>query len=273
MKNYLKLAFGVIFNLTLLGCLENNDRSVKMNDDGWVKKTKVSKLIKNVNFVFPESGFAFDNKEDLIKQTFDAIEQNKNILQKVEFKDTIYVRFMASRDEMFEYTGTRAGGNAYPYWSTINIVSNEDETHPPINHELMHLMAMMDWDYAESSSVWINEGIATYAANDCNGYSVAEIYRYLLVEDKLISIEDLSSDFYGQSEMVSYHQLGYIVQYLLDNFSIRQFEQLWTDGFENFETIYGIPYQQVETNLQKAVIEKYPNTPKIDWEKFSKGCK
>ncbi|MER3373902.1 MAG: peptidase MA family metallohydrolase [Allomuricauda sp.] len=273
MKEHLKLIFIFTSHLMLMGCLENKEQSEKTENDGWIRETKVSKLIKNVNFVFPESGYAFDHKEELIKRTFDAIENNKKILRKDSFNDTIYVRVMSSRDEMFKYTGTTATGNAYPYWSTVNIVSKEGEVNPPIEHELMHLMAMLDWDYPKSSSTWINEGIATYAANNCNGYNVAEVYRYLLAEDKLISIKDLSSDFYGQSEMVSYHQSGYIVQYLLENYSLKQFKQLWTGGFEEFEEIYGVSYQEMENNLQKAIIEEYPETPKIDWERFSKGCK
>ena len=230
-------------------------------------------MIKNVNFVFPEAGYAFENKEALIKQTFDAIEDNKRILKKSEFNDTIYVRVMSSRDEMFIYTGTRAYGNAYPYWSTLNIVSNEDALNPPIKHEMMHLMAMLDWDYPKRNSTWINEGIATYSANNCNGYNVAQIYRFFMAEDKLIPIEDLVSNFYGNSEMVSYHQSGYIVQYLLENYTIDQFKQLWTGGFEKFENIYGLSYQEIENNLKKAVVEKYPEVPKIDWEVFSQGCK
>lgn len=273
MKKYPESIFVFIFLLILVGCLGYNEVSKKTDANGWTRETKVSKLIKNVNFVFPESGYAFDHKEDFIKQTFAAIEQNKKILKKDSFNDTIYVRVMSSRDEMFKYTGTRAGGNAYPYWSTLNIISNENETDPPLNHELMHLMAMLDWDYPKSSSAWINEGIATYAANSCNGYTVAEIYRYLLAEDKLISIDDLSEDFYGHSEMIAYHQSGYIVQYLLEKYSLGQFKKLWMEGFEKFEEIYGVSYPTIENNLQKAVVKEYPEAPKIDWEKFSKGCK
>lgn len=114
MKNYLKISLVLIFLLSLFGCVEKKEQVDKIDNDGWVKETKISKLIKNVYFIFPENGYAFENKEDLIKKTFDAIEHNKKILEKSEFNDTIYVRIMSSRDEMFIYTGTRAYGNAYP---------------------------------------------------------------------------------------------------------------------------------------------------------------
>lgn len=272
LKQLTKIFFVTTIHLTLLGCFEKELQSEANINEGWVKETKISKLIKNVNFEFPENGYAFIIKNDLIAQTFDAIEHNKRILKKDIFNDTIYVRFMSSRDEMFKYTGTRSSGTAYPYWSTVNIVSKEGEVSSPIKHELMHLMAMLDWDYPVNSSSWINEGIATYAANSCNGYKVEEVYRYLLAENKLISIEDLTTDFYVLPEMISYHQAAYIVQFLLENYSLEQLKNLWTSGFEQFKEIYGFSYSQIQSDLQKGVLEKYPESPKIDWEKFSKGC-
>ena len=264
-----------IFLLILIisGCSKSKKEFNSVENDDWTKETKVSKLIKNVNFIFPENSHAFENKEEIINRTFDAIEDNIKILNKEEFTDTIYVRVMSSRDEMFIYTGTRAFGNTYPYWSTLYIVANEDEVNPPIKHELMHLIAMLDWDYSKRNSTWMNEGIATYAANDCNGNNVEEIYRFLLEEDKLISIEDLTTDFYAQSDMVAYHQSAYIVQYLLENYGLEKFKNLWTQGYEKFEEIYGLPYSKIKENLEDLVIEKYPKAPKIDWEIFSKGCK
>ncbi len=230
-------------------------------------------MIKNINFIFPESGYAFENKERIIHQTFDAVEHNIKILKKEEFTDTIYVRVMSSRDEMFIYTGTRAVGNTYPYWSTLYVVVNADIVNPVIKHELMHLIAMLDWDYPRRNCTWINEGIATYAANSCNGKNVGEIYRYLLEEEKLVAIEDLTSDFYAQSEMVAYHQSAYVVQYLLENYNLEKFENLWKQGFEKFEEIYGVTYLEVNADIEKVVKEKYPKVPEIDWEKFSQGCK
>ena len=269
----LKLKVVSILVLALIGCKQAEDQSKPTNNDGWAKETKVSKLINNVNFIFPESGYAFDNKEEIITQTFDAIAHNSKILKKEEFTDTIYVRVMSSRDEMFIYTGTKAIGNTYPYWSTVYLVSNEDVKKPPIKHELMHLVAMLDWDYSRRNCIWMNEGLATYAANNCNGKNVEEIYRYLLEENKLIPIENLTKDFYANSEMVAYHQSGYIVQYLLENYGLDKFKNLWTEGYEKFEEIYGISYAKLKKHLEKELLNKYPKASKIDWKEFSQGCK
>jgi len=272
MKINLKFLFIFFCILLFKGCVENSVRFETIESDGWTKETKVSKLIENVNFVFPETGYALDNKEEIIQITFDAIKHNTEILGKKEFKDIIYVRVLSSREEMFVYTGTKAVGNTYPYLSTMYIVVNEDVA-PPITHELMHLIVMLDWDYPKRSSTWMNEGLATFATNDCSGYNVAEIYRYLLSTNKLIPIEDLVNDFYGQSEMVGYHQSGFIVQYLIENFSWEKFKKLWTDGFEGFEEIYGFSFLDLKNDLDRTVMKKFPEVPKIDWMEFNKGCK
>lgn len=270
MKIKLKIA-SVIGLLLLISCNES-EKDKQLNDNnGWKKVGQIEKTIKNVNFTFPDSGFAFENKEELIKESFDAIEANSKLIGLNEFRDTVFIRFLRSREEMFPLSGTKASGNAHPHISTLYAVSNES-SRPPIKHELIHLISMLEWDYPPSSSTWMNEGLGTFAENCCSGWSVAEIYRYFLETDQLIPMDLLSSDFYKQPEMFAYHQSGYIVEYLLANYSIEQFKQLWKNGFGKFQEIYGLPFEKVKDNLEAELREKYPSTPKIDPETFKKPC-
>lgn len=257
--------------LILIGCKKTKEKHKLIENNGWKKETQVLKTIKNVKFNFPASGFAFKNKEDLIKKSFDALKSNSQIIGLKEFNDTIYIRFLRSREDMFPLSATKASGTAYPHINTLYVVANENQK-PPIKHELMHLIAMLRWDYPTETSTWMNEGLATFVGNNCNGYNVAQIYRYLMETDKLISMDLLTSDFYKQPEMIAYHQSGYIVDYLLNNYSIEQFKKLWKSGFKKFEEIYGIPYTVIKTDLKKMAVEKYPIAPEIDWEQFEKGC-
>jgi len=91
--------------------------------------------------------------------------------------------------------------------------------------------------------------------------------------DKLIHIDSLTSDFYAQSEMIGYHQSAHAVEYLLNNYNIEQFKQLWTQGFDSFESIYGISFSKAKADLKKALLKKYPSAPDIDWKTFKEGCK
>ena len=134
-------------------------------------------------------------------------------------------------------------------------------------------MSMLEWGYENPTSNWVNKGLGTFAANNYNGYNVAQIYRYFMETDKLIPIEFLASDFYAQTDLIAYPQAVYIVEYLLSKYSIEQLKNLWIQGFGKFEEVYGLPFSKVKEELEKVVLEKYPKAPEIDWAKFNVGCK
>ncbi|MGB0177145.1 MAG: hypothetical protein ACPF9D_08260, partial [Owenweeksia sp.] len=85
---------------------------------------------------------------------------------------------------------------------------------PPIKHELMHMMSNTLWGYPPTDMYWMNEGFAALAEDNCNGYRVSEIYRYMLENDYLYPMDSLTADFYATDEMIGYHQAAYITQYL-----------------------------------------------------------
>jgi len=265
-----RISFLSLF-LILISCQESKIDKQSNENDGWKKVGQVEKTIKNINFTFPDSGFAFENKKRLIEESFYAMNSDSELIKLNEFNDTIFIRFLNSREEMFPLTGTTASGSAWPHINTLYAVSNEN-SEPPIKHELMHLIAMLEWDYPPSSTTWMNEGLGTFAENNCFGWKVDEIYRSLLETDRLIQMDSLTTDFYNQPEMIAYHQSAYIVEYLLANYSIENFEKLWKSGFGKFEDIYGISFDKVKSNLEKDLKKRYPSAPKIDCERFNEGC-
>jgi len=139
----------------------------------------------------------------------------------------------------------------------------------------MHQISNVKWGYLWDNFEmdWMNEGLATLAENNCNDFNVEQIYRYLLEEDMLISIDSLSNDFYGHEEMIAYHQSAYIVQYLIDLYGIEKFKELWKSESSNFEDVYEVPFSQMEIEINKNVLETYPKTTDIDWDTFKEGCK
>ncbi|MDP1744358.1 MAG: peptidase MA family metallohydrolase [Bacteroidota bacterium] len=265
----ISLIVNTIIVLVFIGCSKKPESTEK---DGWEKETQVLKTIKNVKFNFPASGYAFDNKNHFVVQCFEAMRSNAETIGIGEFKDTIQIRFLRSREDMFSLTAMKSSGMALAHLNALYVVADGEKT-PPIKHELMHLIAMHEWGYPHYNSTWLNEGLAAFAEDNCNGYNVAQIYRYFMETDKLIHIDSLTSNFYSQLEMIAYHQSAYVVEYLLNNYSIEQFQRLWTQGFDSFELIYGISFSKAKTDLEKTLLEKYPSTPDIDWETFKKGCK
>ena len=98
------------------------------------------------------------------------------------FTDTFTIRFVDSREEMKQFTGNPAGGitELWPE-KIIYMVVNEKEKGAPVYHEIMHMISQATWGEPARTSQWMNEGLAAFSQNSCNGYSDEQIYRYLAV--------------------------------------------------------------------------------------------
>ncbi|WP_281540963.1 peptidase MA family metallohydrolase [Maribacter aestuarii] len=272
MENTLKFLSFLSLAIIIIGCNERKENFKPNQKDGWKTVSQIEKQIDNIIFTFPENGFANENRERLVSECFEAMKYDSELIKLEEFNDTIFIRILPSREAMIPLTGNTPSGSAYPHIKTLYVVAN-DSTRPPIKHELMHLIAMLEWNYPPASSTWMNEGLGTFAENNCSGWTVAQIYRYFLETDQLISIDLLKADFYKQPENFAYHQSAYIVEYLLANYGVDQFEQVWKGGFGKFEEVYGLPFEQLKTDLEKDLIEKMPEVPEIDRQTFYKNCK
>ena len=67
--------------------------------DGWKKEGQVLKNINNVNFNFPDNGFAYDRKSDYVKQCLEAIQSNVQIIRLESFSDTMMLKVLLSIGE------------------------------------------------------------------------------------------------------------------------------------------------------------------------------
>lgn len=89
----------------------------------------------------------------------------------------------------------------------------------------------------------------------------------------LLSPEQLSQSFFQSDEMIGYHQSAYIVEYLINNYGIERLETFWKQGFSSFESIYGLTFSDMISELNKELLKVHPKSPKIDWEVLGEGCK
>jgi hypothetical protein len=244
------------------------------NEKPGTAENLVRQQVANVSFVFPSSGYAYDNRNKLVRECIEAITTNTALIKLPTYTDSITIQFLRSRQEMKLYTGITPSGIALVPSKILYVVATGDsnEVKPPIRHELMHMMAMTSWGDPAQDSNWMNEGLASYAENNCNGYNDEQIYRYFSDKDMLLSITDLTTSFYKQPEMIAYHQAAYIVQYLLATYGIEKFKELWIHGFDQFDRIYGTSFQQAELRMDRIAKRDYPVPPAIDWTSFQKGC-
>ena len=267
----------------LIGCSGTNEEDNSENQNGWQLQKQVTKEIDNLSFTFPSSGYAYDNRDAFVEECIEAIKSDCALLELPNYTELIKIRFVSSREEMHELTGMQASGLSNCWTKEVHLVANIEEeknegenlVKPPIKHELMHQISNVKWGYLWDNFEmdWMNEGLATLAENNCNDFNVEQIYRYLLEEDMLISIDSLSNDFYEHEEMIAYHQSAYIVQCLIDLYGIEKFKELWKSESSNFEEVYEVPFSQMEIEINKNVMETYPKTININWDIFKEGCK
>ncbi len=281
MRHLRKLPLMLLLIFLIFGCAEikNIENEGEVNNE-WTSKTQVFKQIKNYDFIFPGEGYAYEKRDSLVQECLTAIEENMKLVEidtfNVPYKIVFYPSKAAMKDDLgYGYSGAvNDWTKTASFVATDNIetIKKENIVAVPIKHELMHMIVLELWGRYENSS-WLNEGLATYANNNCNDYSVAEIYKYLFTQEMLIPIDSLVNDFYATDEIIGYHQSAYIVQYLIEQFGIEKFSRLWKEGFTSFEEIYKISFSEMESSLKAELQEKIPNTIEIDWESFKIGCK
>lgn len=259
---------------------EEQNNSLKQDNNGWENEHRVTKTVGNIIFTFPSSGWAYDRRDSLVQEFPEPMRHDLSLINMTEFTDTIRVVFVNTRKEMAKHTSLPFAGLAYVDIQTIFLLADTSRKpmNLPIKHEMMHMITLSKWGTPEEPELtWMKEGIAALAAGDvnCDGthYTLDQIYSFLSAKNKLIPLDSLAVKFYGRKEMVVYHQSASIVKYLLDKYGVEKFIKLWQGRFSDFEQVYGVPHKQVESKVEEEIKQKCPAPPHIDWDFFVKGCR
>jgi hypothetical protein len=255
----------LIWLLPFLSCFQKKESSQTLAEQA----VRYKKQVNNIAYYFPSS-LDSNQRKKLIDKCEMSIHDNLKLIDETSFTDSIDIEFLDSRKEMLKYTGMAASGMAFPERKTMFSLANLKEA--PIKHELQYLITMLKWGEPHQTSIWMNEGLATFSENKCNNYNVEQIYCYLISKHMQIRIDSLTGNFYGQSEMIAYHQSAFFVQFMLDKYGIAKFKELWKNGFDRFQYIYGIPFSQIQLLINETAKNHYPKTPNINWDEFKKGC-
>jgi len=100
------------------------------------------------------------------------------------------------------------------------------------------------------------------------------INAYYLKEKLLFPLDSLLYDFDHQakkSDVIAYIQSAGIFKYLYETYGVEKMKLLWTDGFENFNTIYGFSVSQLEADWH-TFIQTIPLPKDFDINKLKEGC-
>ena len=257
-----------IILLTLIGFMISCSNEPKSKET-WTKVTRVEKTVDNITYYF-SSQVDIARRDSAIKECQNAIVKNLKMIQETEFTNEMGIEFLDSREEMKKYTGMGAQGMAFPDRNTFFTLLKDKGS--PIKHEMMHMITMYKWETPPRTSTWLNEGLATYSGGSCSEYSLSEIYKYFIQSKKLISMDSLAQNFYGNPEMIAYNQSAFVCKFLINTYGIEKFKLLWKNGFDKMQSVYGFNSEQLETSLTEYVSQKHPTDIEFNWEEFEKGC-
>lgn len=256
--------------LTLTSCNNTSSSNKKVTENQeWTKRITETKTINNITYYFP-SEVEIPRRNLAIEECQKAIVENLKLIGETEFNNKMDIEFLKSKKEMLKYGGMAAQGLAYPDRDVFFTLLKDKGS--PIKHEMMHMITMYKWGTPPSSSTWMNEGLATYSDVTCLKYSLEEIYKYFIQSNKLITLDKLSEDFYGNPDMIAYTQSAFVCKYLITTYGISKFKALWKSGYENLTEIYGFDAQTLEQTLKEYIHQKYPTNIDFNWEEFNKGC-
>ncbi len=213
-----------------------------------------------------------------LKQAFTrAYHRALDVLELDHYPRGINVLLFEDREEMRALTGSGPkGGFALAADDMVLFNYNEARLFPPFTHELFHLISLRTW--GNSNSRLLIEGSAVYAQKECNHLMANSIYSFcaqMKNTNQLFSLEKLVNDFNGaalESDMRAYLQAGGVFKYLLEHYGIDRVQQLWSKGFDAFETIYGFSLAELEKQWL-ATINAITPPNDVDWDTlFEKGC-
>jgi hypothetical protein len=199
-----------------------------------------------------------------------ALRDHSALLGAPPMHDRIPLFFVQSRERLKLLTGYTWGGFVTPHNDGVFYVSTP-ETGPALRHELMHRVSRANW--GPEPEFWLMEGVATYGAGHCDRYSLHEAAASLLREHKAVPLRQLSTNFHGVNDIVSYLQSGSVVQYVHDTYGVAAMRRLWHGGLAASAAATGLSPEQLDA-AWRAYLQRPGFHPRpVDWSLIKRnGC-
>lgn len=265
MKKTTLFALLLLFSLSLF-CQEWQQReSIFFKEDGKI-------------FFVVDSAISAQ-RDALADKTKKYLQKDLDFLQEKGFDDSLMIAFVSNRGRLHQLTGKRASGSTVlkngemPINSLLLIY---DSLHCPLNRELMRVVLATKWGRLQDSRLtWLEQGLSTLVspeADNCDGYTVEEKYTYLLQRDKLIDLTAFPTDDIAPNFKAARLQAAYIVSHLIEKNGIAKLKQLWIEGMDRFETIFGESFSGITDRINESLQSEYTPPFPMDWKTFTKDC-
>ena len=159
---------------------------------------------------------------------------------------------------------------------TVLAVRNDDDLARDA-HEIMHVVSFDLWGgwSRRNELAWLSEGLATYADQPCNGYEMSELAAHILKNTPdSVPLDSLATNFRQYPEMIGYLLMESFVEFVLNKYGLEHLRDLWFEGYEGFENVFGRDVRTVEQEWYDYMSSRHPNPKVPDWSDLKEnGCK
>lgn len=223
MQNKLNLLIAIILlNLNAYGQKRLDNLRSNSNFE-WVVDSSEMNLI----LYYEKNSFAEKNIDVLKKRLTQNLKNTLNFIGVDSYDKPIHYFLLEDRERMKLLVGYETNGNANPKNNFVTAIFSETIKSVYSNHELFHLIAMNLWGYPE---IWINEGMAVYSDNSWNGHDLHELTKYLIDNDKFISIDRISKRLRNYESMITYPLLGSFAKFINETYGRDTIKIIWSSG-------------------------------------------
>ncbi len=197
---------------------------------------KIQKLIENKKFtwkkdtlssniyIYHENSISKEKSVELEKIVQSQILQTIKFLGIAQYKKPIHYFIVDNREKMKLLLGRETNGTANYKENYITAIYSEHINSVSSNHELFHLMAMNIWGTTE---LWLNEGMAVYSDNLWNGHQIDKFSKFLIDNNKYISITKIAKNVRKYDSNTTYPLLGSFVKFLEKKYGREFIIDLW----------------------------------------------
>lgn len=217
-----------------------------------------SRLLKNKNFTW----LADSSSQDLIfyyqpdswtdkkiatvrQKVINHFNSVKSFIAIESYDKKVHLFIVESREQMKLLVGHETNGYAFYKTNTVTGIASEKINSIYSNHELFHAVAMNLWGVPD---IWINEGMAVYSDNKWHGHDLYQLTKYLVDNNRYVSLDRLVNDFRKIDDLISYPLIGSFVKYVDEAFGRETVIQIWKGKTKNLRKYTGKTLKELEAD-------------------------
>jgi len=203
----------------------------------------VDNLEMNLTLYYERNSYAEKNIDVLKKRIKNHLTNTFNFIGVDTYDKPIHYFLLEDRERMKLLIGYETNGSANAKNDFVTAIFSENIKPVYSNHELFHLIAVNLWGYPES---WLNEGMAVYSDNAWNGHNLHELSKYLIDNDRFVSIDRIAKRLRKYDSMITYPLLGSFAKFIDEAYGRETIKIIWSNGSKKMKKHLGKSLEDFE---------------------------